>query len=248
MPARAKVREHHREDRGCPQWLATGHSSRYVRWMAAALFSIVRGRARTYVSVPLAVLLLVAPPAAHAENISVSTGVYSDGLLLGFDPTTRIVSGYYHSETGEGQFSCIFFVVGKLSGSGSIISTYFPEDPASDLIKGKLLVDASQKLTLRLQSEHGGCGNVRHFADAADPAEFTLDSGHAWTAVAVVKSERAYFFATPESRTHRKAYIVKGDGVGVRARKPGWLEVEYIDPDGKSVSGWIREADVYRVA
>jgi hypothetical protein len=191
-------------------------------------------------------LLLVAAPPAHAGYFAVSTGVYSEGLLLGFDPTTQIVSGYYHSETGGGQFSCIFYIVGKLSGRRSAISTYFPEQPASDLIKGKLVVEA-RRLKVRLRSEHGGCWNVRHFADDTDPAEFTLDSAHAWSSVAVVKSGRAYFFETPGGRTRRKEYIVKGDGVGVRTKKLGWLEVDYIDSNGKMVSGWIKQAGVYRV-
>jgi hypothetical protein len=33
--------------------------------------------------------------------------------------------------------------------------------------------------------------------------------------------------------------------VGVRGSKPGWLNVDYVDPDGKAVSGWIKQADFY---
>jgi hypothetical protein len=192
-------------------------------------------------------IMLIAPASAHARNIGVSTGVYNDGLLVGFDPTTKTVSGYYHSETGQGQFSCIFYLEGRLGGRSSPISTYFPEEPAADLIKGNLVLEAPQKLKVLLDSEHGGCWNVRHFADETEPAEFTLDAAYAWIAVAVVRSERAYFFENPTSRTHRKAYVVKGDGVGVRAKKPGWLQVDYVDPDGRTASGWIRQGDVYRV-
>jgi len=193
----------------------------------------------------LSMFLLVATTTAQAKPNDISTGVYSDGLLMGFDPATGIVSGYFQSETGEGQYSCIFYLSGKLSGPRSPISTYFPEEPADDLIKGELVLETSEKLQVRLQSEHGGCWNVRHFADKEEPAEFNLDSAHGWTRIAVVKSKRAYLFSDPTSANQRKAYVVKGDGVGVRATKPGWLQIDYIDPDGKAVSGWIRQTDVY---
>jgi hypothetical protein len=193
----------------------------------------------------MSALLLSAPPAARAGEVGIAGGVYSDGLIIGVDPATRIVSGYYSSQTGGGQFSCIFYLTGKLRGPSSQISTYFPGTPTSDLIKGELRLETRQTFQVRLPSEHGGCWNVQHFADQAQPAAFTLESAHPWTSVAVVKSQRAYFFDTPASASHRKGYLVKGDGVGVRATRPGWLQVDYVDPDGKTASGWIRQSDVY---
>lgn len=215
--------------------------------MAIDHIANVRRSAPTFVSALLSVFLVVAPPAAHAQTTRISTGVYSEGLLMGFEPTTQIVSGYYKSERGDGRpvFSCIFYLKGKLKGPSSVISTYFPGEPTADLIKGKLVVETSQKLQVRLQSEHGGC--VTNFADEEEPAEFTLESAHAWMSVAVVKSSRAYFFDSPARGTRRKTYVVQDDGVGVRTSRLGWLEVDYIAPDGKIVSGWIRQADVYRV-
>lgn len=190
----------------------------------------------------LSMLVLAAPPPAHAQDIA--SGVY-DELLIGYDPATQVVSGYYSSETGGGQYSCIFYLSGKLSGASAPISTYYPEDRLDEVIKGKLVVETHRKLQVRLPEEHGGCWNVMHFADAEQPAEFELASAYPWTSIAVVKSKRAYFFADPASAAHRKAYVVEGDGVGVRAKKPGWLNVDYVDPDGKAVSGWIKQSDVY---
>jgi hypothetical protein len=194
-------------------------------------------------SILLSALVLAAAP-AHANDTGIASGVY-DELLIGYDPATRAVSGYYSSETGEGQFSCIFYLSGKVSGAAAPISTYYPDEPKDDLIKGKLVAETRRKLHVRLPKEHGGCWNVMHFADAEQPAEFELQSAYPWTSIAVVKSKKAYFFADPTSPTHRKAYLVKGDGVGVRGSKPGWLNVDYVDPDGKAVSGWIKQADFY---
>ena len=97
---------------------------------------------------------------------------------------------------------------------------------------------------MRLVDEHGGCWNVEHFADKDQLAEFGLAKAYPWTSVTVVKSAKAYFYDAPGAATHRKGYVVKGDGVGVRAVRNGWLQVDYVG-HGKQASGWIRDADVF---
>lgn len=192
----------------------------------------------------LGVLLLLTSYAARAGDVAIVSGSYDDGMLIGFDQATQVVTGYFREETGEGQFSCIFYLMGKSRGSETTISTYFPETPTQDLIKGQLTPGKPGQFQVRLSSEHGGCWNVQHFADKDQPAQFTLNAAYPWRSVAVVKRDKAYFFDTPTSSTHRKGYLVKGDGVGVRAVQPGWLQVDFIG-GGKPVSGWIRQADVY---
>ena len=193
----------------------------------------------------LSVLLLLTPFAARAADVGIASGSYDGDMLIGFDRTTGLVTGYFSEETGEGQFSCIFYLTGTLRGSEATISTYFPEAPTEDLIKGQLVVLGTRgQFQVRLPSEHGGCWNVEHFADENEPAEFTLDAAYPWISVAVVKRDRAYFFDTPASATHRKGYVVRGDGVGVRAIERGWLQVDFVG-SGKPVSGWIRQSDVY---
>ena len=174
-----------------------------------------------------------------------ASGAYEDGLLLGYDPATHTVTGYFSMEQGlQPSFSCIFFLKGALAGSAAAITTYFPATPKDEVIMGQLLVDGPKAVTIRLPSEHGGCWNVWHFADKDQPASFTLDKATPWTAVAVARNDKAYFYDAPTSPTHRKAYVVKGVGLGVRATQPGWLQVDYIG-GAKTISGWIRQSDVY---
>lgn len=193
--------------------------------------------------IALLVLLTLAAPAARADEPDVAAGIYSDGLLVGFDPATRMVTGYYSSETGRGQFRCIFFLKGRLTGSGADIATYFPETSVDDLINGKLLVESRTNILVQLPTEHGGCWNVEHFADKDLPANLTLTEAHAWTSVAVISRARAYFFKTPGAARSR-TYAVKGDGVGVLAARPGWLKIELVGGDVTS-TGWIHQSDVY---
>jgi hypothetical protein len=164
-------------------------------------------------------LVLAAPALAAAASTS---GAYNDAMLLGYDPTTQEVSGYFDmTQGGPPSFSCIFYLHGKLAGSSAAIDTYFPQTPKDDLIKGKLVLSDAKHFQVQLATEHGGCGNLEPFADPSQPATFDLAAAHPWDAVAVVRSERAYFYDAPGAAAHRKAYVVEGDGVGVRAAKAG---------------------------
>jgi hypothetical protein len=191
--------------------------------------------------------LLVAPLAATAAEPGVVSGAYDDAMLVGYDPATKIVSGYFDMEQpGPPTISCIFYLRGTLAGAKAKVATYFPETPADDLIKGEMALQDTKHFQVRLPTEHGGCANLEPFADKDQPAGFQLGTAHPWTAIAVVKSARAYFWDTPTSATHRKGYLVKGDGVGVRGAQPGWIEVDYVGGD-KTISGWLRQTDVYPV-
>lgn len=176
-------------------------------------------------------------------TMAVISGDYGDGMLIGVDPATRIVSGYFQSETAGGRFSCIFYLTGKLRGPDIAITTYFPMTP-TDMIEGVLVPESGNKFIVRLADDHGGCWNVQHFADKTEPAEFYLQTAYPWIAIAVAKQKRAYFFDAPDRKTHRTAYIVQGDGVGVRAVRGQWLQVDFIGGN-KPVSGWLRTSDVY---
>ena len=194
----------------------------------------------------LGVLPPLLAPATSAAQALVS-GAYDDAMLIAYDPATHLVSGYFDMEQGgEPSFSCIFYLQGRLNGSSASIRTYYPATPKDDLIVGQLSVQSTKSFRVRLPSEHGGCWNVEHFADKDQPAVFTLATSYPWTSVVVVKSPKAYLYASPASPAHGKAYIVQGDGVGVRATQPGWLRVDFVGGK-RPISGWLRQADVYPV-
>ena len=181
-----------------------------------------------------------------ADSAPVASGVYDNTLLIGVDPATRAVSGYFDMTRGEQppSFSCIFYLKGRIAGAAAAVSTYFPDDPKGDLIKGTLNATGAGKVRVSLPTEHGGCANVWPFADKTQPADFELQSAQPWIAVRVVSAAKAYFYPSAGAAAHGKAYIVKGDGVGVRAARPGWAQVDFIG-ETRTSSGWLREADLY---
>lgn len=157
------------------------------------------------------------------SDSQIASGDYGGDMLIAVDPASHIVRGYYQSSTGRGRFNCIFYFSGKVNGA---IRSYFPETP-EEVVLGTLSRESDGSLNVRLATEHGGCWNVQHFADKDQPAEFTLQTAYPWVAVAVIKSARAHLYDSPISKGPRKAYVVKGDGVGIRAQRPGWLQVDF---------------------
>ncbi len=194
-----------------------------------------------------ALSLLLAAPAAALAAAPVVSGSYNEAMLLGYDPASGHVSGYFNMTRGENpSFSCIFYIGGKLAGGRAAIDTWYPAEPNTDRIKGELVLTNAKTFTIRLAKDHGGCGMVEPFADASQPPwSFDLATAFPWIAVAAVKSAKAYFYDAPGAAQHRKGYVVQGDGVGIRAIKSGWAQVDYVDGSKASPTGWLKTSDLY---
>jgi len=147
------------------------------------------------------------------------------------------------TQEGTPSFSCIFYLKGGAAGAAAPVATYFPDDPKGDLIRGSVTAVAPGKVRVVLPTEHGGCGNLWQFADKANPADFTLQKAEPWTAVRVVKAAKAYFSPSPGA-AHGRAYLVKGDGVGVRTAQAGWVQADFVG-ETRTSSGWLKETDLY---
>lgn len=191
----------------------------------------------------LAAIAALAGGAAYATP-QIASGAYDNTLLIGVDPATGLVTGYFDmTQGGQPSFNCIFYLKGRLAGRSAAVDTFFPDDPKGELIRGSLTAVGEGQVRLALPSEHGGCANVWQFADQAQPADFTLQGARPWIAVRVVRAARAYFYPAPGG-AHGKGYLVKGDGVGVRAARSGWVQADFVG-ETRTSSGWLRAADLY---
>ena len=63
-----------------------------------------------------------------------------------------------------------------------------------------------------------------------------------------VSADKAYLLKTPGAKTAKRPYIVKRDVVGVLAFKDGWAQVEFINADDRSFTGWISQDQYSRLA
>jgi hypothetical protein len=197
-----------------------------------------------------ALVLSIAMLAMAQGTVKSRSGQYEE-LLIGTDPQTGVITGYYESATGwdekakSPRFVCSFYLHGEMQGDSAKIVTWWPGDDAEDSINGDLTFKADGSVSVRLESEHGGCWNVNHFADKDNPSNHTLDKAGSWTSVRLVKVRRAYFYNKPNEQNKRRAYLTKSNVIRVFNQSPGWVFAEY--GDERISKGWVKESDLYDV-
>lgn len=188
---------------------------------------------------------IAALAAAPAIAAPITSGEY-DGLLIGVD-RQGILTAYFESSTGGGQFSCIFFMRGKVADPATRVDTWFPADrDAKNIISGSMqAVSENGKPAVRasLKEDPPGCWNVQHFAP--EPASFARNEQGSWQAIRVVSARKAYFHDDPSGSHPRKAYAVQGNALRVFETQAGWVKAEYVSPEGKRTKGWVLEKDLY---
>jgi len=196
--------------------------------------------------------LSLLPMELRAEaNALAASGVYGE-LLLGVDPQTQAMTGYYLNGTGMNsqnngpQFSCIFYLTGKKAGESWAIQTWFPADAKKSIISGEIrfLPGAAGKppaIALKLKEAPPGCAMAAPDLAQAEGENLPLDTPGQWTEVRVVAAKQAHFYDSPSAPAPRKGYVVQGDALRVWAKQAAWVQVDY---EGKN-KGWVKEGDLY---
>jgi hypothetical protein len=200
-------------------------------------------------------LLLFSPIALAQGGPTESSGNYQE-LMVALNRTNNTLSGYYQNSTGwdseaeRPRFNCIFYVWGKKQGDHYAIQTWFPGDAkATEVIAGELKFLNKEpgikmpSVLLRLKQEHGGCWNVNPELAKPEGTELAAQDSTSWIEVRVVSANRAHFFQAPGSAP-TKVYVVRGDGLGILQKKPGWVYAEY----QKKTKGWVQESDLFPAA
>ncbi len=181
------------------------------------------------------------------------SGDYDEGLFIAVNENEQMITGHYKNfggwdaRTNSPRFECSFYLYGTLNADSSIaLSTWSPSDGKPEIINGTLdFSDQQGGLSIKLESEHGGCWNVQHFADDHQQASFSYPSKTNWIEIRIARSDKIYFHRELSANSKRKAYVIKGDLLKVFAKTPGWLYVEYQSNSGSTTQGWVNEADVY---
>ncbi len=197
-------------------------------------------------------LAFVASLAAAPAPPPLVSGEY-DAMVIGFEPSSGRITGYFEEGTGldpktqEPLFHCIFYLSGKAEGVPPWpVATWFPGDAKPEVIPGTLApgVEGGRTvLRVKLREEHGGCWNVRHFADP-EGAELDLLAPGDWKSVRVA-GRRVSLRPEPSAGARRKAYVVRGDVLRVFEERQGWLLAEYVNANGKKTRGWVKAGDVF---
>lgn len=191
----------------------------------------------------------VAPPpvAAAAAPASGEYGRFKLAFAGG-----RVTGAFSEQRMGNGteaapQFSCAFAIAGAWRGGdgAAAVLTWWPgDDPADQRIPGRLTV-RGRTATLKLAENPGGCAMTGEELQRDGVSE-DLAARRAWVEVREVGSRRAAFRASPGA-TPGRAYITRGDTVGVLARAGGFARVQYVD-GRRPVEGWLPLSDLQPAA
>ena len=191
-------------------------------------------------------LLLFSPTFCFTQ---LKSGIYSNELSIIYNDSTKQIKGYYFAESGYDEltktprFSCgFYFVSHKVNGNKIAIKSYWPTG-TSDTIMGELFIIDSTQFLLKLESEHGGCWNVTHFADTLE--QFELTESKNWIDVRWVKLEKSNFHEEPNANKKQKAYLLEGDLVYIEKKEGDWVYCIYYG-EKTTTKGWLKIDDLNR--
>ncbi|WP_460134779.1 hypothetical protein [Pseudomonas sp. S1_E04] len=186
----------------------------------------------------IGVLSLCAGGSALAGSAALHSGKY-EGLMLAVTPEHQ-VEGFYSEAMGEGVTrSCTFYLQGKPGALTTWLDEAYPGSvaPSSDGVT----------LTVERGREHPGCLNVL-MPEIATGLDLTQTANKKWIGLVTVSADKAYLLKNPSAKAAKRPYIVKNDVVGVLAFKDGWAQVEFINADDRSFTGWISQDQYSRLA
>ena len=179
---------------------------------------------------------------------TLQSGAYEPGLYLAYDQQTQKLTGYFEDHTGWDEelkypkFSCLFYIEGKLNSNNIQILTYYPdvEGNYNDTIMGTFEIIDEKTIKIKLPMEHGGCWNVRHFAD--EPVQFNLSEKYNWSQIRYVTKEKTFFYQEKNEAKRQKAYLIKSDFVCVDKIDGEWAHCTFLGEH--TTMGWIKNVDL----
>jgi len=184
-------------------------------------------------------IILAASPFSNAVGATdLQSGIY-ENLLLAVNPNGA-VQGVYRSSNGEGVVeTCVIYFTGTANGESTIpLETW---DFEKKFLPGTLAPDDPDvDLSIPDSANYGGCG-MSPAPNDPQGTPLSLIRATGWTAIEQISSPKAYLHTAPADSKTPRAYVIKGDVVGLLGMANGWLHVEYIPPSDltKSVKGWI---------
>ena len=184
------------------------------------------------------VLSLCAVAPAFAGSPALHSGKY-EGLMLAVTPEHQ-VEGYYSEQMGEGVTrGCTFYLQGQPAALTTWLDESYPGSVAAS--------SDGVTLTVAEGRQHPGCLNVL-MPEIATGLDLTQTASKKWIGLVKVSADKAYLLKNPSAKAAKRPYIVKNDVVGVLAFKDGWAQVEFINADDRSFTGWISQDQYSRLA
>lgn len=200
------------------------HTPSISRWLVAGTLSLLIGTS------------------AFADSTTLRSGKYEQ-LMLAVTPEHQ-VEGYYEEERGENPpFRCAFYLKGTIEAGKDVAVSSWSDGAYPGTLKPSA---DGVTLTIKEGQNNSGCLNVL-IPEIATGLDLTRTASTQWISLVKVKVAKAWLQKTANAKATRGPYIVKGDVVGVLAFKDGAAEVEFINADNRSFTGWISQDQYARL-
>lgn len=187
----------------------------------------------------LALLLAGCAVAVPAQAAPLRSGLY-EGLVLAVAPDGR-VSGRYREEQGEGVTkTCQFTLTGRAAPTGAAITAH----GGGTSFRGRIVATPSGDVVLTLPHARDlpGCGLVL-MPEVDRGLELDLSGAGGWSELVQVRAARVSLRPQPTGAAGR-AYVVRGDVLGVIARRSAQVQVIYPSARANPSRGWVDAAAV----
>ncbi len=188
-----------------------------------------------------ALLLSFLPSLANAANL-LESGLY-EGLMLAVSSEGK-VTGYYQEEQGENPGKrCTFFFSGTTNEQGGAKIQSWSS-------RIKLLGNITAQpdaivVTIPKGREHDGCGLVL-MPEIDQGLSLTRIAQVPWRELRTITATKVHLSKMPTDGAAQKAYLIRGDVVGVLQTKDQWVEVEYVASE-RRIKGWVKELETGKV-
>lgn len=182
----------------------------------------------------LALLVAGCGIAVPANAAPLRSGLY-EGLILAVGPDGRI-SGRYREEQGEGVTkSCQFTLAGRAEANGAAITAR----GGATVLHGRLAATTGGDVILTLPHARDlpGCGLVL-MPEVDRGLELDRTGMGGWSGLVRVKAARVSLTLQPNGPVGR-SYVVRGDVLGVTARRAGQVQVVYPSARPNPSRGWV---------
>ena len=181
------------------------------------------------------VIAVASAPYVRSEVTGFEPGAYENILLAISSKGT--ITGYYREAQGEGAVKTCAFT--------------FNGDAHAD--KANIIVNADKSFSGEIHSETDGinlkiekgreipgCGLVL-MPEIASGLSYDLITKAPWSELRTITRDKSFFYSEPKSGNQLKAYLVKGDVVGVVTSEGDWLQIDYYSDSGKMSRRWIKK-------
>jgi hypothetical protein len=191
----------------------------------------------------VAILSAGCAQAARAQ-VALRSGLFEE-VVIAVDASGHLL-GRYFMEQGEGVTKrCDFTFVGQVRGGEAALRVLQTPIGQTRHPVGRI-VATTGGVTLRLPGagDLPGCGAViGPFLDNPQGMALSRTGAGGWVSLMRVRSPRVPLRATPNGAPAR-AYVVKGDVVGVVERRGGQVHVLYPSDRQKRSEGWVAATDL----